>query len=307
MKRIAAAAYEALRDALPVITWNLRPFESYLRTALRDSPEVLAGLNFKEPKRIVAGQLVDRLMANEDRYRDTTLALMLEVADMTEFPNIAQMSAANDRDKWLGIARAATAHLRSFTQHFAEHTKAREQAEVIHEANVQEAERVRHLAGTLERLRAQFLDMHADDSNPQRRGIAFEGLLSELFWTFDMEPRLSYTTDLEQIDGSLAYDTDDYVIEARWRATSVSREDADAFAAKVHRKGKNALGLFVSINGFSPVALTAYHVATPFLTVTGQDLYAVLDQRVRLDDLLRAKKRHANETGDCYYPVENIL
>jgi hypothetical protein len=33
------------------------------------------------------------------------------------------------------------------------------------------------------------------------------------------------------------------------------------------------------------------------------DLYLTLDQRVRLDDLLKIKKRHANETGDCYLPA----
>jgi hypothetical protein len=35
MKRISAQAYEALRDALPTITWNKRPFESFLHTALQ--------------------------------------------------------------------------------------------------------------------------------------------------------------------------------------------------------------------------------------------------------------------------------
>lgn len=308
MKRIAAAAYEALRAALPVITWNKRPFESYLRTALRETPELLAGLNFNEPKRDVAGLLVDRLITNEHRYRDTTVALMLEVADMTEFPNISQMPDRDDRDKWLRIAREATTHLRTFTQHFAEQTKAREQAEVIREANRQEAERVRHLAGALDDLRTEFIQMHSTGSeDPHGRGLAFEKLLSELFWTYDMEPRLSYVTDLEQIDGSLTFDTDDYIVEARWRNTTVSRSDADAFATKVHRKGKNSLGLFIAVNGFSSVALDAYQVSTPFLAVTGADLFAVFDKRVRLDDLLRAKKRHANETGNCMYPVESML
>jgi hypothetical protein len=38
----------------------------------------------------------------------------------------------------------------------------------------------------------------------------------------------------------------------------------------------------------------------------GTDLYLALDQRVRLDDLLKSKKRHANETGDCYLPASAL-
>jgi len=306
VKRISPAAYEALREALPVFTWNKRPFETYLRTALRETPELLAGLNFSEPKRLNAGLLVDRLIAGENRYRDTTIALMLEIGSMTEFPNIAQIADKNDRARWLGIAKDATAYLRTFTEAFEQVSQAREQAEVAREAARQETERRQHLARTLNSTRDMFLAMHSA-SDPHKRGRDFEKLLSELFVIYDMEPRLAYSLDAEQIDGSLTFDTDDYIVEARWRAGTVSRADADVFAAKVHRKGKNALGLLISVNGFSGPALDTYRVSTPFLAVTGSDLFAVMDQRVRLDDLLKAKKRYANETGDCLYSVEQML
>jgi len=121
-----------------------------------------------------------------------------------------------------------------------------------------------------------------------------------------MEPRLSYSLEREQIDGSLSYDTDDYIVEARWRKEPVDRGDADIFAAKVRRKGKNAVGLFVSVNGFTKAALDQYQEATPFIVMDGTDLYLALDQRVRLDDLIKSKKRHANETGDCYLAASLI-
>jgi hypothetical protein len=43
------------------------------------------------------------------------------------------------------------------------------------------------------------------------------------------------------------------------------------------------------------------------MTMDGADIICVLDQRARLDDLLRRKKRHANETGECYYPVSRLF
>ncbi|WP_454859576.1 restriction endonuclease [Promicromonospora soli] len=122
-----------------------------------------------------------------------------------------------------------------------------------------------------------------------------------------MEPRLAYRTAAEQIDGSLTFNTDDYIVEAKWLSGSVDRAAADAFAAKVRRKGKNALGLFVAVNGFSSVALDTYREGTPFLTMDGADIFLVLDGRIRLDDLLRAKRRHANETGSCSLPAAQLL
>lgn len=83
----------------------------------------------------------------------------------------------------------------------------------------------------------------------------------------------------------------------------MSRETADAFAAMVRRKGKNALGLLIAVNGFSGPALRAYAEETPFLTMDGADVFLVLDGRIRLDNLLKAKKRHANETGSCHLPA----
>lgn len=74
----------------------------------------------------------------------------------------------------------------------------------------------------------------------------------------------------------------------------------------MERKGKNALGLFVSVEGFTRGALETYSVSTPFMTMDGVDLMAVLGQQIRLDDLLRRKKRHANETGECFFPVSRV-
>jgi hypothetical protein len=81
----------------------------------------------------------------------------------------------------------------------------------------------------------------------------------------------------------------------------------DVFAKKIERRGKNALGLFISINGFTRDALAEYSKSTPFITLEGADLFMVMEERVRLEDLLRRKKRHANETGDCYFPAVLML
>ena len=60
-------------------------------------------------------------------------------------------------------------------------------------------------------------------------------------------------------------------------------------------------------NSFSQDSLDEYKTATAFITLDGADFFMILEERVRLDDLLRRKKRYANETGDCHFPATNML
>jgi restriction endonuclease len=300
VKRISTEAYQALREALAVIIWNKRPFESYLRTALREAPDLLAGLPFAEPKRVVADMLVDRLVEKEQKYQQLTLTLMLEVASLSTFPNIEQIKDPEDRQLRLEDARRAVARLKKLTEIYADQVSGKERVEADQEARRAQDEAQRKFADEVEALRIRFLHLQTNEPDRQKRGKGLERLLTDFFALFDMEPRLAYSLEREEIDGSLSFDTDDYIVEARWRDKPTSRADVDIFATKVRRKGKNALGLFISVEGFTRDALEQYGESTPFMVVDGADLYLALDQRVRLDDLIKAKKRHANETGDCY-------
>lgn len=303
MKRLSTEAYAALREALSVVTWNKRPFESMVRTLLRDAPELLGGLNFDEPKRIVVDHLVDRLVDQEDRWQPVALRLMVEVGEMTQFPNLESQS---DSEFQVARAKAAVAGLKALTGSFvAESERDAEQA-AQREADAARAERNRLFASELDGLRGQFLAMQ-DALDPHQRGLDFEKLLRTVFVLFDMEPRTAYVLEREQIDGSLTFDTDDYVLEAKWWTKPVGRSEGDVFAAKVRRKAKNALGLFVSVSGFTTDFKDEYAHSTPFITMDGGDIYAVLDRLVRLDDLLQAKRRYANETGSCFMPLSNVV
>jgi len=298
-KRIAPGAYQALRDSLPAVFWHKRPFENYLRAELREHPELLVGLNFTDLKRNVADQLVDRMLHGEDRYRDVTLELMLEIGSMQRFPDLEKHE---DAPRLLSQAEAAVAEVRRWTDRYRNHIAERDVIAAEAHAKTAQQDALRKFGQDLEDLKLRFLQL-SESRNLAGRGRDFEEFLNDLFRLFDMEPRLNYSLEREEIDGSLSFDTDDYILEARWRKEPSSRGHMDVFATKVRRKGKNALGLFVSVNGFTSDALGSYREATPFMTMDGVDLFAVLDQRVRLDDLLRAKKRHANETGECYYPA----
>ena len=303
VQRIAPGAYQALREALAKAFWYKRNFETYLRLALRDHPELLIGLNFGDLKRWVAHELVDRLAEREDEYQQVTLQLITEIASMESFSDLESLDDAETR---VADARKAVAELRRWTERYSHAITERERVEAELAAVTQQAEAARRFSDEVEALRQHFMELFSM-MDPHQRGYTFQSFLDKLFVLFDLEPRLSYRLEYEEIDGSFSFDTDDFILEARWRKQAASPTDADRFDRKVARKGKNALGLFVSVNGFTEGVLDTYRHSTSFFAMDGADLMCVLDQRVRLDDLLRRKKRHANETGSCFFPAQAML
>jgi hypothetical protein len=80
------------------------------------------------------------------------------------------------------------------------------------------------------------------------------------------------------------------------------------FAGVLTGKLKNTLGLFISINGFSPECTAARSEALKaMILMNGADLNAILDDRIDLHEMLYRKRRHASQTGDIYLPVDKIL
>lgn len=305
MKRLSTESYQALGDALSVVTWYKRRFKSLIRTSLREHPELLVGLNFDDPKRMVAEQIVTRLAKRENRYQKLSLEIMLEVSAMTTFPDIESMKEP-ERSEKLSKAKAAVRTLAQVTETFRINQAEQERFRSAQEARRSQEAALRQFSDDLKDLYQDFLTLHKSQ-NPQQRGRDFESLLHHLFNLYDMEPRLAYSLESEQIDGAVSFDTDDYLIEAKWLSNPVSRSELDIFAAKVGRKGKNALGLFIAVNGFSKPGLETYSTSTSFLAIDGMDLILVLEGRVRLDDLLKAKRRHANETGSCYFRASDVF
>jgi Restriction endonuclease len=303
-KRIAPGAYDALVEALAAVFWNKVPFERFLRLTLRDHPEVLSGLTFDSPKRQVASDLVMHLGENEERYQAVTLSLMLQLSTTDDFPNLR---AQADRDGLIAVAMDAVAELRKWTTQYGDLAAAQEKLLADQEAERASQDHRRSVSGVLQELEKRFLAMHAE-SDHQQRGRTFEGLLNELFFLFDMNPRKSFVLADEQIDGAFTFSTDDYLLEAKWETTPASREAVDVLAQKVQRKGKNTLGLFVAVSGFSPPAVSAHsNCGTGLIFMDGTDLLSVLNGVIPLTDVLEAKRRHVSETGLPLLSVREML
>lgn len=138
-------------------------------------------------------------------------------------------------------------------------------------------------------------------NNSQQRGFKFEKFLNKLFVFFDLDPRSSFKIVGEQIDGSFTHEGTDYLLEAKWTKEAIPRAELDIFSAKISRKLKNTLGLFISINGFETVLLNKNFEFHNMILMDSEDLLFILENRVSLPDLIRLKRKHASETGEIMY------
>lgn len=159
----------------------------------------------------------------------------------------------------------------------------------------------------LKELRDIFLSL--ENVPREHKGFEFEHFLNQLFDLFGLQPRRSFRLQGEQIDGSLDFENQTYLVEAKFQVKPVGQEDLLVFRGKVEGKATWSRGIFISVSGFTQEGLAAFSRGRPtnLIAMSGQDLYFVVDGQMPLDEVIRLKARHAAETGEVMTPVQQLL
>jgi hypothetical protein len=247
-KRISPNALQALTDALATIVWYKNDLRAYLIAATGE-PNLITSLDWTY-KRRAADELVQRLAANQGRYREVLVSLMVDVAALDEFP---KLRGVDDEAEKVAEAVAAVGELRKYIKPYEEELLDREKArERIAEAKSETAQR-RNFSERLGALKSRYEEL-ARMEDAQGRGNALEPFLRDLFALFDLDPKAAFTLIGEQIDGSFTLGETHFLLEAKWTKDPTERKEIDPFKGKVTSRIENTLGLFVSINGFQPTA-----------------------------------------------------
>jgi hypothetical protein len=303
-RRVSANAISALKDALTAAFWFKRDLYSYAKAAVAGEPTFLAGIDWtNQYKRDSVSTFVDRLVREQDEHQDVLLNLLVDVAAMTDFP---QLLRVEDPEPKLTAAREAVARLKAVVEPYERTLMERQVTRERIDITKQAAEDRRATTERLNELKGRYLEVLA--LGPVPRGFALEKLLTAVFDAFDLDPRGSFRVVGEQIDGGFTLDGEHFLLEAKWEQDPSPRNDLDVFAAKVRRRGENTLGLFVAINGFEPNAVEVHSGnRSPIMLMDGADLYAVLEQRIDLQELLRRKRRETSMTGRILLTVSEIL
>ncbi len=234
--RFSPAAANALREALATAYWYKDDLKVFLRGVLSD-PGILSQLDWQAYKIRIVSELMELLLADEDRYRSDLEALCEEVCKIRDYSHLLRLDDGKTK------ARRGKDAIGALHSIWATHERAIDAAA--------EAERRRELqlerklesdafVQKLEALRGRYFEFVMKQA-AQRRGYELEKLLYDVFELFDLDPKASFKVVGEQVDGAFSLEGTDYLLEAKWQQTQVSLAALDALDRKLNRRLKNAL------------------------------------------------------------------
>jgi hypothetical protein len=298
------------------------------RNTLAELVQIVTGDTKISPYR--SGQILVRLF-NEFGYNDFYEAGFPSRWKYTEErllplngkPALRQLvDAVFDAREWIGKdfkPEIAAAHLNKFLKfdgyeiaQEGDHFKVREIGKVanpVESKTPRPPEKPQPLVSdkTLAALRGQFLGIST--LQPQQRGYALERFLYVLFAAYKFNPRPSFRIVGEQIDGSIEFAHEVYLIEAKWQSEPIVQADLAVLDSRVSGHSPIGRGIFITVGCFSPDGITAHERLRPsaMIGIDGQDLYFVMEHGLPLDEVLRRKVRWLVETGRFHHPVREFM
>jgi len=166
------------------------------------------------------------------------------------------------------------------------------------------------LSDAFSHLRREFGEMSAMEDH-HRRGYMLQDLMNRLFAAAGMALTRPFVRNAgaEQIDGAFALDGWHYLVECRWRERLASTREIDGFLGQVLRSGAQTMGVFISIAGWSEnvVPLLKQNQTKAIALVSGDDIQGLVDSRVPLATLLRAKLSKLNLEAEPYLSIDQYI
>jgi hypothetical protein len=210
-------------------------------------------------------------------------------------------------------ARAVVQKAREMAGILAE-TDARERA-AQEQAAQERAAKQRQERGAMLRQQSALLLSQFDGAcvggEPHQRGYFLQDLLNRTFDVHGIAVTRSFQRNSggEQIDGAFEMDGWHYIVECRWRAKLANIRELDGLYGQVERSGRQTMGLFLSVNGWSEnvVPLMKQNPNKSIVLMEGFDLRTVLEQVVELRKLLQAEVRVLNLEAEPFFSIVQHL
>lgn len=297
-EKISPQAILALKDALVTIYWRKKDLRQFIELTL-ENPIIVSTIDWAENTKYESiSQLIDRMSKRQEMYQTDLLKLIQEIGNFNDFSHLEYWDDSGDKIK---KAKEAVEKLRKQAKGYFNTIEELKKAEKRREINQEKLKSSISFQQKLDELKMKFFEI-ASNTNPQQKGFQFEIFLNEVFIFFDLDPKSSFKIIGEQIDGSFTFDNTDYLLEAKWQEKEIRASDLYTFGAKIQGKLKNTLGLFISLGPYSKECTETHNPTTKaMILIDGMDLMQVLEGRIRLNELILIKRRHASQTGNIYY------
>ncbi len=292
---------ELVQDALLKSYWRRKAFRNILRRN-GVAEKFLASWAEDESKRALLDRLVPALESAE-KGPAVIKQLAVHLADQVSFPDLTGWPDAAEK---IAAARTAVTALKSYIDRersAAEVARARQS--IREEAERQRAEKLASQQD-LAKLQSRVADLHSKIGT-QDSGYAFEDWFFDLVQFFDLEHRRPYKTNGRQIDGSITYEGTTYLVELKFTDDQTGAPDIDTLVAKVNSKADNTMGIFISMAGYSSVAVAeASKPRTTLLLLDASHLFLVLQGLWELPELISRLRQHSSQTSEAYLAAAQL-
>jgi hypothetical protein len=304
-KTLSPAAVVALKEALTNVYWLRRDLRTFLTSCMQNN-HILSNYDWNnETKRDIVSNLIDEMLLKNQVFIHDMTKICNEICNMQDFSHLQNFDNAIEK---IQKAKNAVAQLKKLVE--PHQNKIREENRRQEHQKIVEETRKKTQASDkkLNEMKESYLTL-STSNEPQMRGFKLEKLLKDLFELYDLDPKASFKITGEQIDGAFSLDHAEYLFEAKWQKQSVDNAELLIFSGKVEGKLENTLGLFLSINGFSPTGIEAFTKGkrSSIILMDGGDVMAILEERIKIVDLLRRKKQHASQTGEIYFTYSQMI
>lgn len=278
--------------------WRRRALEKFLRQ-VRISDRHLATWSQDEVKR----EFLDRTFAalQKSPSSNAVISNMAQaLAEQISFPDLENWE---DSVVKMQAAKKAVKDLKEYLNAQKVSAEAAREREAIKEVAREQAQALQRARGTLSEL-GDRLALLTSKQGTQSGGYEYEAWFYDLINFFELEHRRPYVAAGRQIDGSLTIDGTTYLIELKFTEKPSGGPDIDIFRGKVESKADNTMGVFVSMAGFSSVAIQdASGKKSTLLLLDASHIYLILSGGMTCSEVIRRIRRHASQTGESYLPV----
>jgi hypothetical protein len=144
-------------------------------------------------------------------------------------------------------------------------------------------------------------------NEPQKRGFLLQDIINRLFSLLELPVFKPFKRNggAEQIDGAFKMDGWYYLVECRWRKKLSDARELDGLSGQVTRAGKQTMGMFISINGWSTsvIPILKQNPEKNIILMDGYDLRCILSRTVNPKDFLAQKLAHLNLNSEPFLGV----
>lgn len=281
--------------------WRKETLRKFLRNC-HISESHLATWATEESKRDFLDRTFTSLQRS-DKGKAVIAEMALALAEQSTFPDLRTWE---DSEIKIAAAKLAVAELKALIKQQDEKVRSQREIEAAKEKARSERAAVQRERMDLASLQQRVAGLHSQMGTAPG-GYAFQDWFYDLLDFAEIENRRPYVTAGRQIDGSITLDGTTYLVELKFTDSQAGAPDVDIFRSKIESKADNTMGLFVSMAGYSSVAIDeASGKRTTMLLLDASHIYTVLTGGMNLAEVIRRVRRHASQTGESHLPVTSF-